>query len=143
MGDDPHHQRIPPSSPARWRSAGSPPVTGRSPTCTSSRSRSSGHPGRAPLLRVPLRPALLAILVLPVCLAMLAYAATVPSEIDPLVPALQNSLLLSVHVARRDRGVRRVRAVVRGGGCSSCSTGRTGSPGCRDGRCSTRSATRP
>ncbi len=40
----------------------------------------------------------LALLVLPVCLAMLAYAATVPSEIDPLVPALQNSLLLTVHV---------------------------------------------
>jgi cytochrome c-type biogenesis protein CcsB len=41
----------------------------------------------------------LAILVLPVCLAMLAYAATVPSNIDPLVPALQNSTLLTVHVA--------------------------------------------
>jgi cytochrome c-type biogenesis protein CcsB len=41
----------------------------------------------------------LAILVLPVCLAMLAYAATVPSKIDPLVPALQNSTLLTVHVA--------------------------------------------
>lgn len=40
----------------------------------------------------------MAILVMPVCLAMLAYAATVPSEIDPLVPALQNSLLLTVHV---------------------------------------------
>ena len=40
----------------------------------------------------------LAILVLPVCLGMLAYAATVPSDIDPLVPALQNSLLLTVHV---------------------------------------------
>jgi cytochrome c-type biogenesis protein CcsB len=40
----------------------------------------------------------LALLVLPVCLAMLAYAATVPSDIDPLVPALQNSLLLTVHV---------------------------------------------
>ena len=41
----------------------------------------------------------LAILVLPVCLAMLSYAATVPSRIDPLVPALQNNLLLTVHVA--------------------------------------------
>jgi len=40
----------------------------------------------------------LALLVLPVCLGMLAYAATVPSDIDPLVPALQNSLLLTVHV---------------------------------------------
>ena len=41
----------------------------------------------------------LAILVLPVCLTMLAYAATVSSRIDPLVPALQNSLLLTIHVA--------------------------------------------
>jgi cytochrome c-type biogenesis protein CcsB len=41
----------------------------------------------------------LAILVLPVCLAMLAYASTVSSKIDPLVPALQNNLLLSIHVA--------------------------------------------
>ena len=41
----------------------------------------------------------LAILVLPVCLSMLAYATTVSSRIDPLVPALQNDLLLSVHVA--------------------------------------------
>jgi cytochrome c-type biogenesis protein CcsB len=41
----------------------------------------------------------LAVLVLPVCLAMLAYAATVPSDIDPLVPALQNDVLLTAHVA--------------------------------------------
>ncbi len=41
----------------------------------------------------------LAALVLPVCLAMLAYAATVPSDIDPLVPALQNDVLLTLHVA--------------------------------------------
>ncbi|TAK57333.1 MAG: c-type cytochrome biogenesis protein CcsB, partial [Dehalococcoidia bacterium] len=41
----------------------------------------------------------LAILAIPVCLAFFAYAATLPSEIDPLVPALQNNLLLSIHVA--------------------------------------------
>ncbi|HXF51422.1 MAG TPA: c-type cytochrome biogenesis protein CcsB [Dehalococcoidia bacterium] len=41
----------------------------------------------------------LAVLVLPVCLAMLAYAATLPSDIDPLVPALQNDVLLTLHVA--------------------------------------------
>lgn len=40
----------------------------------------------------------LAVLVLPVCLAMLAYAATLPSDIDPLVPALQNDVLLTLHV---------------------------------------------
>jgi cytochrome c-type biogenesis protein CcsB len=41
----------------------------------------------------------LALIVLPVALGLLAYATTVRSEIDPLVPALQNDLLLSVHVA--------------------------------------------
>ncbi|HEU4758833.1 MAG TPA: c-type cytochrome biogenesis protein CcsB [Dehalococcoidia bacterium] len=41
----------------------------------------------------------LALLVLPVALGLLAYATTVPSDITPLVPALQNNLLLTVHVA--------------------------------------------
>jgi cytochrome c-type biogenesis protein CcsB len=41
----------------------------------------------------------LALIALPVALAMLLYAMTLPSTIDPLVPALQNNLLLSVHVA--------------------------------------------
>ena len=41
----------------------------------------------------------LALLVLPIALGLLAYATTVPSEITPLVPALQNDLLLTVHVA--------------------------------------------
>ncbi|MDA8237014.1 MAG: cytochrome c biogenesis protein CcsA [Chloroflexi bacterium] len=41
----------------------------------------------------------LGLLALPVALALLAYAATVPAEIEPLVPALQNNLLLTVHVA--------------------------------------------
>jgi len=41
----------------------------------------------------------LALVVLPIALGMLTYAATVPSEIDPLVPALQNNLLLTIHVA--------------------------------------------
>ncbi len=36
---------------------------------------------------------------LPIALALLLYAMTIPSAIDPLVPALQNNLLLSVHVA--------------------------------------------
>ena len=39
------------------------------------------------------------IVVLPVALAMLLYATTVPSTAEPLVPALQNNLLLTVHVA--------------------------------------------
>jgi cytochrome c-type biogenesis protein CcsB len=41
----------------------------------------------------------LALLVLPVALGLLAYATTVPDDVRPLVPALQNSLLLTVHVA--------------------------------------------
>jgi cytochrome c-type biogenesis protein CcsB len=39
------------------------------------------------------------IVVLPVTLALLLYATTVPSTAEPLVPALQNNLLLTVHVA--------------------------------------------
>jgi cytochrome c-type biogenesis protein CcsB len=39
------------------------------------------------------------VVVLPVALALLLYATTVPSEVEPLVPALQNNLLLTVHVA--------------------------------------------
>jgi ABC-type transport system involved in cytochrome c biogenesis permease subunit len=39
------------------------------------------------------------IVVLPVALALLLYATTNPSTAAPLVPALQNNLLLSVHVA--------------------------------------------
>lgn len=42
---------------------------------------------------------MLGLIALPVALAMLLYAMTIPSTIDPLVPALQNNLLLSVHVA--------------------------------------------
>ena len=41
----------------------------------------------------------LGLLVMPVTLGMLAYATTVPDRIDPLVPALQNNLLLTIHVA--------------------------------------------
>lgn len=41
----------------------------------------------------------LALFVLPVALGLLVYATTVPRDIEPLVPALQNNLLLSTHVA--------------------------------------------
>jgi cytochrome c-type biogenesis protein CcsB len=40
----------------------------------------------------------LALVVLPIALAMLLYADTVDAEATPLVPALQNHLLLTVHV---------------------------------------------
>lgn len=40
-----------------------------------------------------------ATIVLLVALGMLLYATTVPSDAEPLVPALQNNLLLTVHVA--------------------------------------------
>ncbi|MEO5964457.1 MAG: cytochrome c biogenesis protein CcsA [Candidatus Limnocylindrales bacterium] len=42
---------------------------------------------------------ILALVALPVAVAMMLYAATIPAEIEPLVPALQNNLLLTVHVA--------------------------------------------
>lgn len=41
----------------------------------------------------------LALLVLPVAVGLMAYATTVPSEIEPLPPALQHDLLLTIHVA--------------------------------------------
>jgi cytochrome c-type biogenesis protein CcsB len=41
----------------------------------------------------------LAMLTLPVAIGLLAYAATVPKDVEPLVPALQNQALLTVHVA--------------------------------------------
>jgi cytochrome c-type biogenesis protein CcsB len=42
---------------------------------------------------------ILGLLALPVALGLLAYAATIPANIEPLVPALNNNLLLTVHVA--------------------------------------------
>ena len=42
---------------------------------------------------------ILALVALPLALLMMFYAATIPAEIEPLVPALQNNLLLTVHVA--------------------------------------------
>ncbi len=41
----------------------------------------------------------LGLLVLPLALGMMIHAATIPATIEPLVPALQNNLLLTVHVA--------------------------------------------
>jgi cytochrome c-type biogenesis protein CcsB len=42
---------------------------------------------------------ILALVALPVAFGMLLYASTIPADIEPLVPALQNNLLLTVHVA--------------------------------------------
>jgi len=42
---------------------------------------------------------LLGLVVMPVALAMLLYAWSIQGPIEPLVPALQNNLLLTVHVA--------------------------------------------
>ncbi len=41
----------------------------------------------------------LALLMLPITAAMLCYATTVDAEVEPLVPALQHNLLLTLHVA--------------------------------------------
>jgi cytochrome c-type biogenesis protein CcsB len=39
------------------------------------------------------------LIALPIALLMLVYALSIPATVEPLVPALQNSLLLTVHVA--------------------------------------------
>ena len=41
----------------------------------------------------------LGLIALPVALGLLGYATTIPSTSEPLVPALQNNLLLTTHVA--------------------------------------------
>jgi cytochrome c-type biogenesis protein CcsB len=41
----------------------------------------------------------LGLIALPVSLALMLYATTIPATADPLVPALQNNLLLTTHVA--------------------------------------------
>ncbi|MFQ5916681.1 MAG: c-type cytochrome biogenesis protein CcsB [Candidatus Binatia bacterium] len=41
----------------------------------------------------------LSIFVMPLALGLMAYASTIPSTIEPLVPALQNNLLLTIHVS--------------------------------------------
>jgi cytochrome c-type biogenesis protein CcsB len=42
---------------------------------------------------------MLGLIALPVALLLLLYATTIPSTAEPLVPALQNNLLLTTHVA--------------------------------------------
>ena len=42
---------------------------------------------------------ILGLIALPVALLLLLYATTIPSTAEPLVPALQNNLLLTTHVA--------------------------------------------
>jgi len=42
---------------------------------------------------------ILGLFALPVALAMMLYAASIPSTVEPLVPARQNNLLRTVHVA--------------------------------------------
>jgi len=39
------------------------------------------------------------LIALPIALALMLYATTIPAAAEPLVPALQNNLLLTVHVA--------------------------------------------
>lgn len=42
---------------------------------------------------------MVALAAMPIALGLLWYATTIPSDIQPLVPALQNNFLLTVHVA--------------------------------------------
>jgi cytochrome c-type biogenesis protein CcsB len=45
------------------------------------------------------RQRVLGLIALPIALLLMLYATTIPSTADPLVPALQNNLLLTTHVA--------------------------------------------
>ena len=77
-----------------------------------------------------------------VALAMLLYASSLPSEIEPLVPALQNAPLLTIHVGHGGDLVRDLRDVLRGGrGVSRPGHRTTASAGCPRTRRSTRSRT--
>ena len=59
-----------------------------------------GHPRRLPLPAAPLpASARIAFLPLGVALFLVGYAASLPSAIEPLVPALDNPPLLTIHVA--------------------------------------------
>jgi len=42
---------------------------------------------------------IISLLTVLIALGLMVYATTVPNDIDPLVPALQNNLLLTIHVA--------------------------------------------
>ena len=83
----------------RWCCAGSSSGAGRTGTCTSSASPSPpaswaatcSWPRRYPIRQIGFIP-------VGVALAMLLYASSLPSEIEPLVPALQNAPLLTIHV---------------------------------------------
>ena len=76
------------------------PGTARSRTCTSSRSPSPGASSRSTSTSsAATTSGSLGLVALPVALALLLYATTIPATAEPLVPALQNNLLLTVHVA--------------------------------------------
>ena len=76
-----------------------------------------------------------------VALAMLLYASSLPSEIKPLVPALQNAPLLTIHVGMAVTATASSRRASRPGSRTWSRARTTGSPGCRRTRCSTRSPT--
>ena len=37
-------------------------------------------------------------MVLPIAAVLLVYAVSLPTEVDPLIPALQNDLLVTLHI---------------------------------------------
>ena len=92
--------RASPSSRPASSSGPSRPATGRSPTCTSSRSRSPG-PSSAPTAGSSTATTSASSHWSP-CPSPSSCCCTRPPSrptIEPLVPALQNNLLLTVHVA--------------------------------------------
>ena len=73
--------------------------------------------------------------------ALLLYASSLPYEIEPLVPALQNAPLLTIHVGMATIAYG-IFATQFAAGVGYLVQGRTtGSRGCRRTRCSTRSPT--
>ena len=76
-----------------------------------------------------------------VALALLLYASSLPSEIKPLVPALQNAPLLTIHVGMAVIATASSRRPSRRASGTSSRARTTASPGCRRTRSSTRSPT--
>ena len=106
------------------------------------RLRDRDHPRRTSCSqrRYPIRS--IAFVPLGVALCLVGYALTLPSTIEPLVPALENPPLLTIHVAMAMISYGDLRDLVRGRGrLPRPGRATTASPGCRHGRSSTRSPT--
>ena len=89
--------------------------------------------------RYPIRP--IGFIPFGVALALLLYASRLPSDVKPLVPALQYAPLLTIHVGMAVISYGIFATASRPGSATSSRARATGSPGCRRTRRSTRSPT--